>query len=392
MNKEAEKLLLAILDETVEHKELAGINLLVRKENKEICYLQSGYADLEEKKPLQRDSIFRLYSMTKPVTAVAAMILIEQGKIDLGEAVSKFFPCYQHQKVILQDATVKPLNREVTIHDLLSMTSGMMYPGFPGEAGNCTDKVFQELEERLFSENPMTTRELAVKLGEQPLAFQPGTSWLYSTGADILGAIIEQVTEMSFSEFLHKYLFEPLNMRDTGFYVPEKERHRLVKAYQREEEKLVPYEGCNLSINNRMDTPPAFESGGAGLASTIDDYSYFAQMLLNKGTFGGHRILKERTVEFLTQADLLPCQQVVFEEKFPHLAGYSYGNFMRVLKKEGACYAFGNQGEYGWDGWLGCYYINDPAANLTILSLTQQKDAGYHPAARKLKNIILSNL
>ncbi len=386
------KRLQEILDEAVEKKEIAGANLLVEKGGGVLCCLQSGYADLENKKEVKQDSIFRLYSMTKPVTATAAMKLVEQGKLDLGETVSSFLPEFRGQAVVMEDGKRVPAQREVVVKDLLNMTAGLMYPGYEGPAGRAVDHLFEELEQRLLTDHPMTTEEVAKRLGQCPLAFQPGSAWLYSSCADVLGAVIGKAAGMSFGAYLQQALLAPLGMEDTGFYVPEEKRSRLAVTYETAGDGLEPYRGNHLGIINAMNRKPAFESGGAGLVSTVTDYMKFAHMLLQGGVYGNERILEEKTVNFLTNGGLLPNQQKDFERNIPHFSGCTYGNLMRVMREEGKAYHMGGLGEYGWDGWLGCFFSNDPENRLSIVFMTQRRDAGTLPVMRKLKNVIYAKL
>lgn len=378
-----------VVRKSIENQDLAGANMLVLKKGEEIFYHEDGLADIEAGLPIQRDSIFRLYSMTKPVTAAAAMILVERGEIELNEPVSQFLNGFQHQMVEKKGSLV-PVDRDVTLHDLLSMTSGLVYGG-DDKAGQGTTAVFEEVDRRLLGDSPLGTVEAMNKLGKVPLAFQPGTSWQYGTSSDVLGAVIEVVSGQRFGEFLKKELFEPLQMKDTGFWLPEEKRCRLVKTYTNSEDRILEqYTGNHLGIIHQMDRNPAFESGGAGLVSTVDDYSKFANMLMKKGRVNGTRLLREKTVDFLTTATLSADQQKGFDSWGQ--SGYSYGNFMRVLTNPSQAANLGSVGEYGWDGWLGCYFINCPKDELTFLFMMQKKDAGTTPLTRKLRNIVFSAL
>ena len=237
----------------------------------------------------------------------------------------------------------------------------------------------------------MTTRELAVRLGQGPLLFQPGSYWKYGSSADVLGAVIEAAADMPFGEYLKKSFFEPLGMKDTGFFVPEEKRERLVTAYRADGKGgLEPYRENHLGIFNAMDRRPAFESGGAGLVSTVDDYARFAQMLLNGGELDGARVLKPRTVDYMTSGTLNGTQREAFVRNFPTMPGFDYGNLVRVMKEPGKSCTLNNVGEYGWDGWLGCYFANDPAADMTILFMMQKTDSGLTPLVRGLRNVIMS--
>ncbi|WP_160690442.1 serine hydrolase domain-containing protein [Clostridium sp. C2-6-12] len=374
---------------SIEKSELAGANLMVIKDNKEIFYYEDGFADKEAGIQMKRDYIFRLYSMSKPVTAVSVMILLERGEIDLYEPVSKFLPGFKNQMVESENGLVSA-EREINLKDLLSMTSGLVYGG-ESKAGKETEALFKEIDDRLLGDSPMTTVEAMNKLGKCPLAYQPGTSWEYGTSADVLGAVVEVVSGKSFGRFLREEIFKPLNMVDTDFYVPEEKRNRLVKTYVANEDcSLDIYTGNNLGIINKMDRYPAFESGGAGLVSTIDDYSKFTKMLLNEGSLDGVRILKSKTVKYLTSGDLSVEQQKSFNNWLT-LGGHSYGNLMRVMKDCSKAGDIGSIGEYGWDGWLGAYFCNCPKDNLSFLLMMQKTDSGTTTLTRKLRNIILSS-
>ena len=390
MKDETRKKLKGLMDKAVAEKELAGGCLLVRSHGEECCYLEAGMADVEAGKPIERDQIYRLYSMSKPVTGAAAMKLFEDGVLDLGQPVSAYLPSFQ-DSLVEQDGRLVKADRQIQVQDLLNMTSGLVYNGEAGLAGRHADEVFGELMDRLQTDHPMTTRELAVRLGQGPLLFQPGSSWKYGSSADVLGAVIEAAADMPFGEYLKKSFFEPLGMKDTGFFVPEEKRERLVTAYRADGKGgLEPYRENHLGIFNAMDRKPAFESGGAGLVSTVDDYARFAQMLLNGGELDGARVLKPRTIDYMTSGALNGTQREAFLRNFPTMPGFDYGNLVRVMKEPGKSCTLNNVGEYGWDGWLGCYFANDPAADMTILFMMQKTDSGLTPLVRRLRNVIMS--
>lgn len=380
-----------ILDDAVARGEIPGAILMVRKEGKETVYLESGYGDIEAKKPVARDSIYRLYSMSKPITATAVMILVERGMIDLADPVCRYLPGFCGQMVAAADGHVEKPWRDVNIQDLVNMTSGLVYGG-NHLTGKQTEALFDEVIQGLDEGEggAYGTVEIANRLGQIPLAFQPARSWCYGTSADVAGALVEVVSGMRFGDFLEKELFAPLEMVDIGFWVPEEKQNRLVKTYECNEGKpSVLYTGNHLGIRNAMDRRPAFESGGAGLVSTIDDYSHFAQMLLNGGSYKGKQILSPAMVRFMTGHVLSAAQQEVFEQEgMAWLEGFSYGNFMRVLVNPGRSTTLGSKGEYGWDGWLGCYFANAPQDQMTILMMTQKKDSGTFRMTRLLRNTI----
>ena len=232
------------------------------------------------------------------------------------------------------------------------------------------------------------TVEFCNRLGQQPLSFQPGTHWRYSTCADILGAVVEVVSGMRFGEFLRKEFFEPLDMVDTGFYVPESKRNRLVTVYKRTESGLVPWTSTHLAVGV-YDREPAFESGGAGLVSTLEDYSHFADMLLAGGTYEGRRILSPATVACMTQPQL---KDAVRRDMWDSLDGYSYGHLMRICAEPGRIAGLACAGEYGWDGWLGTYFANFPGQQMTILSMQNTVDSGTTRVVRQMRNAVLASL
>ena len=377
-----------LMDNAVARSELSGINLLIQKGGSDLLYLESGYASLADKKPWKRDTVMRLYSMSKPITGAAVMLLFERGLIDLGEAVSAYLPGIP-APTIIKDGKQVPAERPVLLHDLLSMTSGLSY-GSDSVAGELTGAVIEEAKSRLDGKNPMTTQEFAVRICSNPLEFSPGERFMYGTSADVLGAVVEAVSGKSFGEFLQDEFFTPLEMPDTGFSVPGSAQDRLANVYRRTPDKgLELYTDCHLAISNRMDRPPAFESGGAGLVSTLDDYAHFAQMLHDGGVYKGRRILSEKTIRFFTRASLQPWQQKELADHWPGLSGYSYGNLMRVMTDPSRAVMFSTPGEYGWDGWLGAFFSNHPDCGLTFLVGMQLVDAGTTPLTRKLRNLLL---
>lgn len=393
MKNEAEKRIRHAIKTAIANKEVMGINVLVEAEGEQWLYCEEGMANLENGREIKRDTIFRLYSQTKPVTAVAAMILMERGELDFCQPVGELLPVFLHSRVVKENG-VTDSTRPMLIHDLLRMTSGLVYPDVSNEAGKAVHDVFEEACIRLNTNHPVTTMELVNRLGECPLMFEPGSSWEYGTSADVLGAVIEVITGEKLSEFMEDEIFSPLGMRDTAFWVPEEKQERLAAAYETIVERdgnrhLVPYTGNHLAICYDMRKPPAFESGGAGLVSTLDDYMRFARMLLNGGIYNGRRILNPQTVKYFVNGMLLPAQQEAFRN-WVGLNGYTYGNLMRVCKKPSCSGLLTREGEYGWDGWLGMYFANFPNEKMTILIGTQKKDGGTFTLTRKIRNIILS--
>ena len=336
-----------------------------------------------------------MYSMSKTVTAVAAYKLIEQGKLDFGQQLNDILPEFANVTVCTETGstgTPHPAARPILIQDLLNMTSGYGYGAYwegstYGE--HETSKLIDELNTDVTSENKITTQEFARRIAKIPLNFEPGTDYQYGYSADILGAVIEKVSGQKFSDFLKENIFDPVGMKDTAFYVPQSKQTRLSKIYRT---GLEEFTGCNLGVGYKMENPPAFESGGAGLCSTVDDYMKFGLMLLNKGNLDGAQILQPATVDFMTNAVLRDDLQQKFNQKMEHLSGYTYCNLLRIATEPGKCKALTTKGEYGWDGWLGPYLGIDPANNLVLVMTMQKVDAGTWDLTRKVKNIIYSAL
>lgn len=375
------------LEQAVANHEAAGISVMVRQDGKELFCTQAGHANQETSTPIRRDNIFRLYSQSKPITAAAAMLLMERGVIDLMDPVEAYLPGFHNQKVATVQGLV-PVKRPVRIMDLLGMTAGVSYPGAEDEAARCAARLFEEDTRLIQDGGGMSTVELANRIGQLPLAFQPGEHWRYSTCADVLGAVIEVASGRPFAQFLQEKLFTPLGMKDTAFYVPEDKQDRFVTCYQRVPGGLEPFHQLHLAVGD-YSREPAFASGGAGLVSTLDDYAAFADMLMNEGSYQGKQILHPATVRFLTQPQLTdgPARDL-----WDSLEGFSYGKLMRVCVAPGRWTGITVPDEYGWDGWLGTYFANLPHERLTILLMQNVTNAGTTTVTRKVRNLILSSL
>lgn len=374
-----------LLNEMVESSYVAGASCMILERGKEQGYYEAGYADLSAQRAISRDTIYLMYSMTKPITAAAVMMLMEEGKLDLLDPVQKYIPGFRDQQVA-ESGKYVPASRPVTIKDLLSMTSGLVYGGEASIAETKMEEVFEDIKGKLLTKEAYTTLEVADKIGRNPLNFQPGEHWQYGTSADVLGAVVECVSGRQFGEFLEERIFQPLEMKDTGFYVSKDKKHRLSKVYEEVNGELREYHGNHLGIMIDMAKYPSFESGGAGLVSTIDDYAKFATMLLNEGKYEGKRILAPKTVGYMTHCRLNETQQkdLVWE----NLPGFSYGNLLRVMVDARLAVMNGSNGEYGWDGWLGPYFANDPKHQVTVLLMQQRTGTGTTSYTRRLRNIV----
>ncbi len=394
-----------LMKEEVDQGRVKGNSALVLRDGEELYYGECGFADAEKKVPMRRDTIIRLYSMTKPVTAVAAMIAQERGLIDLNDPVSVYLPEYKDMKVIkeVRDASGAvsykevPASRPVTLMNLLTMTSGIPYgENWEGctEAGRRMQVIFDDLIGRLYKGERIPTREVVRRIAANPLGMEPGERWMYGLSADIIACVIEEVTGVRFGDFLRKEIFNPLQMPDTGFFVPKEKWDRFAMSYDAvynekgEEIGLKAADSSHLAEYYHEDV--AYEAGGCGLVSTIEDYSHFAMMLANGGIYKGQRIIGSASVKFLGTNHLTPEQQCSLD--WDSNRGYGYGGLMRVLIDQGKAGSQASLGEFGWDGWTGNYFFVDPKEKLVLLYFIQRRGAGTMPVARKMRAAIYGAL
>ena len=337
----------------------------------------------------ERNTIYKIFSMSKPITAVAAMILYERGMVDLLDPVSKYLPAYKDMKVVGENG-LEDCKQPIRIKDLMNMTSGLMYADTIGMSELCMMQISNEINERLQKGEKLSNVEICSLFAKAPLKFEPGKRWAYGTSADVMGAVIEVISGETYSTFLKKEIFDPLQMKDTDFYVDESKKSRIAKVYSRidEEGHLDEAEQEKL-LHLDMAEPcksPVFESAGGGLYSTIEDYSHFAMMLLGKGNYRGTQILGRKTIDFLQMNQLTREQEKTIY--FDSLFGYSYGNYMRVMVDKRAASSNGSIGEFGWDGLLGNYFLVDPEEELAVIYMQQITEGADQSLRRKMRQII----
>lgn len=372
-----------LIRQEVEGGNVMGASALVLYKGRELYYNAFGLADRERGYAMKRDTIIRLYSMSKPVTAAAVMILAERGDLDLMDPVSKYLPCFAGQKVWDAHKGEIPAEREVTIYDLLNMTSGITYPDETTEPGRRMGALVERLVKAREKGERVDTQAYMCGIASVPLVFQPGDRWMYGFSADVLGGVVEAVYGRSFGTFLRQELLDPLEMQDTGFFVPEDKQERFAQAYEQTERGLIPHIGAHLEEYYKRDV--AFESGGAGMVSTLDDYAHFALMLVQGGTYKGRRILGRKTVDFMVRNHLTERQAESLD--WDSVKGYGYGCLMRILENGGAAGSNASHGEFGWDGWTGNYVAMDRKEDLVLLYFIQLCGAGTTPLVRKLRMV-----
>lgn len=393
MNQQILNQINEVIQEQIADGSVVGASISVIKDGTEVFRGNYGQASKEKHIPMENDTIFRCYSMTKPITAAATMILVERGKLQLSDPVWWYLPGFKDQKVLAEDGkTLMDVKRDVTVQDLLDMTAGLVYPDASFPAGKIMQDLYDDFYAKLENGEAISTIDLCNLIGKQPLEFQPGEGWRYSVCADVLGAIIEIISHKKFSEFLQEEIFTPLGMTDTAFYVPEDKLNRFMEYYQYmdDTQTMEPCTWQHLGLSYFWKQPPAFESGGAGLVSTIDDYAKFAQMMCNGGTYNGVRILGRKTVEYMTSNHLTEKQLKRYD--WDTLYGYGYGCLMRVMMDTGVHGSNGSKGEFGWDGWMGSYVFMDPVENLIMIYVIQKCGGnGYRNVAR-LRNIVYASV
>lgn len=376
-----------IVAEGMAQENMVGANVLVLHKETVIFRESYGYGDRENRMPMEDDTIFRLYSMSKPVTAVAAMIAYEKGLIGLQDPVSKYLPEYADLKVYDGDGGIRPAKTEMTIFQLLTMTSALCYPNGETPTGLDMCKVFDNAKEKLLKGEPTSTREYCRQIAEVPLDFDPGERWQYGLSADVLGCVIEAASGKTFAQFMQEEVFNPLEMKDTGFYVPKEKQNRLAQWYIKDEKtgKLNVFDDIHLGVG-KYDEPPLFESGGAGLVSTLEDYSHFAQMMLNGGIYKGQRILHQETIKLMSRDYLTDAQKIRFD--WDSVKGHGYGFLMRMVQKPEETGTHATPGDFGWDGWTGTYISMNPEKELAIIYLIQRVGAGTTPEVMEIKNAV----
>lgn len=357
-----------------------GVALIVR-DGKIAYYKAFGYDDIDTKKPLQRDGIFRIASQTKAITSVAVMMLYEEGKFLLDEPVSNFIPEFKSPKVLdkfnAADSTYTtvPAKREVTIRDLLTHTSGIGYAQIGSPEQNAIYHKAGVIG-GIGVENVLLRDKMKI-LGKLPLFHQPGEKWTYGLNTDVLGYLVEVVSGMSLDEFFRKRIFEPLGMKDTYFYIPKEKQHRLVNLYSEDTiAKIVKTTPVRwLNGNFYRDFPNSngtYFSGGGGLSSTIYDYAIFLQMMVNGGTYNGKRLLSRNTVRMMTMNQMGDIQR----SGNPNYFGLGFG----VTSERGSAAIPANAGTFDWGGMFATMYWVDPKEKLIGLfyrNIFPSRQAGF---------------
>jgi CubicO group peptidase (beta-lactamase class C family) len=345
----------------VDQGRLAGAVTMVARHGKVIEFEATGKRDIAANLPMQKDSIFRIYSMSKPITGVAMMMLLEEGKWQLNDPVAKYIPEFADLKVYATDANgnmvLKDQVHPVTMRELMSHTGGFTYGYF---SNTPVDKLQREAD--VLNVNN-TLEEMIKRVAKLPLSAQPGSEWHYSISTDIQGYIVQKLSGMPFEEFLEKRIFKPLNMVDTGFYVPAEKLKRLAEFYSYGKDGQM--EVMRGGLNHDFSAKPAFASGGGGLVSTATDYMRFCQMLLNGGKLDGVRLLSPRGVELMRMNVLSPAMPTLSP-------GAGFGLDFAVYTDVAAAGGYYGKGTFYWGGAAGTWFWIDPTDDLIVIGMIQQ--------------------
>ena len=358
------------LDNAIKENKLPGCSVLIKDKGKETLYVESGFSDIERRIPFKREAICHLFSVSKVFTTVAVHKAIELRLLRKEDLVSDYLSPFKHATVLLENGSLMKEVPSPTIDDLLNMCAGLGY----SEGEN--SQVFQKVSESNFT---TSTIDFANSIAQNPLSYVPRTKRAYSVGADLLGAIIEIVSKMSFGDFMKKYIFEPAGLKNTGFFLNENQRKKLIPCYRLENNKFVKMNTLNLGIDIKG-RKNLFESGGAGLFSTIDDVSSFGAALLEG------KILKKETLESLYQEEQNDTR---FPPDWMAPEGMVYKNLLKICrtKKEPE----GIPGDFGWNGWLGCHIAINPKINRVYTFFTQVADYGEGEVNKEFRRILYRN-
>ena len=356
------------MDKAVKNGEVAGIEILVARHGKIVDLHGYGAASLVAHTPIQRDTIFRMYSQTKPMAGVAMMMLYEEGKWQLDDPITKFIPEFANLKVITPSGGLEDMKHVPTMRELMTHTAGF---GYGLATGNPVDDAFRE--KHVLTSNGL--KEMIDRIATIPLLYQPGTKWSYSIAADIQGYIVEKLSGQTFGQFMHDRLWSPLGMDDTGFSVPADKAARLSGVYVKNQltgNKLLELTPAMPNIQD-FTKPPPFESGGGGSVSTADDYALFCQMMLNKGELNGVRILKPETVALMETDQLAPS---IVAPTGVGSEAVRFGLDVAISAKPAMWGAKQGAGSFWWGGAAGTWFWVDPKNDLFFVGMIQRFGTG----------------
>ena len=369
----------------VEAGQLAGLSVSVERHGRPAFFRAHGLADIARAKPFAADTITRLYSMTKPLTSVAAMMLYEEGRFQLDDPLARFLPEFGEMRVATGGSRARietvPASRALTIRDLLTHTGGLTY-GF-------MDATLVDALYRQHGIDFQTSRDgladLVARVAGQPLLAQPGAEWNYSVATDVLGHLVAVLSGIDFADFLRERVLRPLGMNDTDFFVPEDKHERFAAAYVFDREgRLTLYDDA---VGSRFLSRPPIASGGGGLVGTAPDYLRFCRFILNRGELDGVRLIGRKSVELMTanhlDGDLAAMGQPRFAES--SYTGIGFGLGFSVMLDPARAQILGTPGEVAWGGLASTSFWIDPAEDLAVVLLAQRVPSSALPIRRELR-------
>ena len=395
MSKERLSRVRELMQQEIEANRMPGAVVLVARKGAIVYAEAVGWQDKTAGKAMNRDAIFRAYSMTKPLVSVVTMMLVEEGKLQLTDPVSKYFPQLANLQVLTNPADPnsprEPAKRQITVQDLLRHTSGLTYGEFTRFAG--VKAAYEEAG--LFSPDmPMKALSLTPSqqidaFAQAPLVWQPGSTFDYSLSTDLLGRVLEQVSKQTLAALLEEKLLKPLGMKDTQFVVSAQKASRIAEPL-----KVDPATGSPTMAMLDITKPTGNQSGGAGISTTADDYLRFCQMLLNGGTLDGHRYLSRTTVALMTSDHLGPkvATPVQPGEVLMGVQGYTFGLGFMVRQQQGIAGVHGSEGDYAWGGVGGTFFWVDPKEQLVAVMMAQTPGAIRQPYRRMIKTMVYQAL
>ena len=356
---------------------IPGAECAVYYRNKPVFRYSAGYADIKSKKPITADNLYNLYSTSKVITCTAALQLFEKGKFLMTDPISEYLPefneMYIQKKIENGENELVKAENSIKIQDLFTMSAGLTY--------NINSVSIQAVKET--TQNKCPTRDIVKAIANDPLMFEPGTHWNYSLCHDVLGGLVEVISGKKFSEYLVENIFKPLEMKDTGFYLTDEKKQRMATQYRFDE---IPNSATEVSLTNDYKFGSEYESGGAGLISSVDDYIKFANALCNKGKAqNGEKILSRHTIDLMRTNHL--DETLLKDFNWIQMSGYGYGLGVRTMIDKAKGGSLSPVGEFGWGGAAGTYVMIDPDNGVAVFyaqHMLNSQEPYVHPRIRNI--------
>jgi len=371
-----------LMNRYVESGKMAGMVTCVARRGKVVHCETFGHQNLETKTPMAQDSIFRIYSMTKPIASVALMMLYEEALFNLTDAVSKYIPAFKDAKVWGADGALETPIRPMTIQDLLRHTAGLSYGGYE-DSKYPVDKLYDEAD---LTNPKLTNAEFAERIASLPLLYHPGGRWHYSVATDVVGYLVEVLSGVPLADFMQEKIFDPLGMVDTAFHIDPSKLSRFCSLYGKTKDS--DFVVLDLPESSEYLPPVVMHSGGAGLVSTTADYLRFSQCILNKGELNGVRLLGPKTVELMTCNHLPPeLLPIAFEGTEPML-GMGFGLGFGVMLDTAQTGVMGSLGDHGWGGYAETFFWIDPKEDLIAILMSQYLPSQTYPIRKEFRTVV----